>query len=145
MSSAFLLRFQESCLTSESAAANAPTTKTATKTYVRSEQNDVDAIGDQSTSIPRQNLQSEMKTQTRIHKEEADLDRRAARVLAFSDTRVVCAVSPVGTNTKKPREQADRFFAVDGGSKWRRGAAEFGGAVLVKFSERREWCVAEEV
>jgi len=34
---------------------------------------------------------------------------------------------------------------VDGGSKWRRGAAEFGGAVLVKFSERREWCVAGEV
>jgi hypothetical protein len=37
------------------------------------------------------------------------------------------------------------FVPVDGGSKWRRGAAEFGGAVLVKFSERREWCVAEEV
>jgi DNA polymerase-3 subunit epsilon len=32
---------------------------------------------------------------------------------------------------------------VDGGSKWRRGAAEFGGAVLVKVSERRE-CVSRE-
>jgi hypothetical protein len=34
---------------------------------------------------------------------------------------------------------------VDGGSKWRRGAAEFGGAVLVKVSGRRESCVAGEV
>jgi hypothetical protein len=34
---------------------------------------------------------------------------------------------------------------VDGGSKWRRGAAEFGSAGLVKVSERQEWCVAEEV
>jgi len=36
-------------------------------------------------------------------------------------------------------------FGVDGGSKWRRGTAEFGGAVLVKVSERQEWCVAEEL
>jgi hypothetical protein len=36
-------------------------------------------------------------------------------------------------------------FVVDGGSKWRRGAAEFGSAGLVKVSERQEWCVAEEV
>jgi hypothetical protein len=40
---------------------------------------------------------------------------------------------------------SNSWKVVDGGSKWRRGAAEFGGAVLVKFSERREWCVAEEV
>jgi hypothetical protein len=110
MSTAFLLRFQESCLTSESAVAHEPTTKTATKTYTRSEQNDVDAVGDHSTSIPRPNLRAEMKTQSRIHKEETGLDRRAASVTAFSDTPIAFPVSQVGTNTKKPREQADRFF-----------------------------------
>jgi hypothetical protein len=34
---------------------------------------------------------------------------------------------------------------VDGSSKWRRGAVGFGGAGLVKVSERQEWCVAGEV
>jgi hypothetical protein len=44
-----------------------------------------------------------------------------------------------------PDPPADGHQDVDGGSKWRRGAAEFGGAGLVKVSERQEWCVAEEV
>jgi hypothetical protein len=59
---------------------------------------------------------------------------------------------PVGTKPSRPQAQGLGFVTrhgvkpaavpptahVDGGSKWRRGAAEFGGAVLVKVSERRE-------
>jgi hypothetical protein len=49
-------------------------------------------------------------------------------------------------NTSGPQvERFREYLCVDGGSKWRRGAAEFGSAGLVKVSERQEWCVAEEV
>jgi putative transposase len=58
----------------------------------------------------------------------------------------IVAVSPTSVyRVLKSAGRLDRKWAVDGGSKWRRGAAEFGSAGLVKVSERQEWCVAEEV
>lgn len=115
MGSAFLLRFQEFCTPAECAgSSNAPTTKTATATYVRSEQNDVDAMGGQTTSIPRQKLSAATKTHTRIQKETADVDQRAARPFADSGARSVHADSRLATKTKTKGEHADRSSE----SKW---------------------------